>query len=117
MTPYYSALKQCFNTQISLFAYHVSRITSYNVCYTKLLREHQPILREQILAYKTVFDLFDDVTVRTLDVGGDKALPYVQLPKEENPFLGVRGVRLLQTHPKLIEQQLEAIFLARNNFV
>lgn len=77
-----------------------------------LFKEHKPELREQIYAYKAIFDLFDDVTVRTLDVGGDKALPYIDLPEEKNPFLGIRGVRLIQTHPELLAQQLEAIFIA-----
>jgi phosphoenolpyruvate-protein kinase (PTS system EI component) len=52
------------------------------------------------------------ITVRTLDVGGDKMLPYVQLPQENNPFLGIRGVRLFDTHPALLEEQLHAIFHA-----
>ena len=47
-----------------------------------------------------------------LDVGGDKALPYINLPKEENPFLGIRGIRLFKTHPEIMEEQLHAIFVA-----
>lgn len=80
-----------------------------------LFDEVQPTLKEQQAAYETIFSLFSDVTVRTLDVGGDKALPYVKLPKENNPFLGIRGVRLFKTHPDLIEEQLYAIFLAAKN--
>ncbi len=77
-----------------------------------LFKEHAPSFEEQRDAYRAIFDLFDDVTIRTLDVGGDKALPYIDLPKEDNPFLGIRGIRLLQTHPELIEAQLHAIFAA-----
>ncbi|MFT7824121.1 MAG: putative PEP-binding protein [Sulfurimonas sp.] len=80
---------------------------------TEFLFTHDnPSLEKQIDAYKTIFDLFDDVTVRTLDVGGDKALPYIDIPSESNPFLGVRGVRLFQTHPEIMGEQLQAIFAA-----
>lgn len=77
-----------------------------------LFKEVKPSLEQQQKAYKEIFELFDDITVRTLDVGGDKALPYIQIPAENNPFLGIRGVRLFQTHPELLEEQLHAIFLA-----
>ncbi|MDM5271500.1 HPr family phosphocarrier protein [Sulfurovum sp. zt1-1] len=80
-----------------------------------LFKEHKPIIRDQIRAYRAIFDLFEDVTVRTLDVGGDKALPYIDIPKEQNPFLGIRGIRLLKTDPKLLEEQLEAILIAADN--
>ncbi|UPT77381.1 HPr family phosphocarrier protein [Sulfurovum sp. XGS-02] len=77
-----------------------------------LFKDVKPSLETQQKAYKEIFELFDDITVRTLDVGGDKSLPYIEIPAEENPFLGVRGVRLFQTHPELLEEQLHAIFLA-----
>ncbi len=77
-----------------------------------LFKEEKPTLEVQTQAYEEIFALFGDITVRTLDVGGDKALPYMTLPKEENPFLGIRGVRLFQTHPEIMAEQLQAIFLA-----
>jgi len=77
-----------------------------------LFTEQRPSLEVQTKAYRDIFSFFDDVTVRTLDVGGDKALPYIKLPKEANPFLGIRGVRLFQTHPDILSEQLHAIFLA-----
>ena len=80
-----------------------------------LFTEQKPSLKLQTKAYKAIFELFSDVTVRTLDIGGDKALPYIDLPKEDNPFLGVRGVRLLQTHPEILAEQLQAIFIAAAN--
>jgi len=80
-----------------------------------LFTEQKPSLELQTKAYKAIFELFSDVTVRTLDIGGDKALPYISLPKEDNPFLGVRGIRLLQTHPELLAEQLQAIFIAAEN--
>jgi phosphotransferase system enzyme I (PtsI) len=49
------------------------------------------------------------ITIRVLDVGGDKELPFLPLPHEENPFLGRRGVRLLLAYPDLLDTQLNAI--------
>jgi len=49
------------------------------------------------------------VIVRTLDIGGDKPLPYLAQPAEANPFLGVRGLRLCLERPELLRQQLRAI--------
>jgi len=80
-----------------------------------LFKEEKPTLKVQTQAYEEIFTLFDEITVRTLDIGGDKALPYIKLPKEENPFLGIRGVRLFQTHPEIMAEQLQAIFLASKN--
>ncbi|MBA1420469.1 MAG: HPr family phosphocarrier protein [Epsilonproteobacteria bacterium] len=77
-----------------------------------LFKSVKPSLQAQTDAFKEIFDNFDDITVRTLDVGGDKALPYINIPLERNPFLGVRGVRLFRTHPEIMEEQLHAIFLA-----
>jgi len=77
-----------------------------------LFTEKAPTLKEQQAAYETIFALFDDITIRTLDIGGDKQLPYLTLPRESNPFLGIRGVRLFNTHPEIMEAQLHAIFAA-----
>jgi len=77
-----------------------------------LFTDEKPDFDTQVEAYRKIFALFDEITVRTLDVGGDKALPYIDLPQENNPFLGIRGVRLIRTHPELIEAQLHAIFKA-----
>ncbi|MDV7214098.1 phosphoenolpyruvate--protein phosphotransferase, partial [Azotobacter beijerinckii] len=49
------------------------------------------------------------LVVRTLDVGGDKPLPYWPMPAEENPFLGVRGIRLSLQRPDILETQLRAL--------
>ncbi|RLA70685.1 MAG: HPr family phosphocarrier protein [Epsilonproteobacteria bacterium] len=77
-----------------------------------LFKANKPSFETQQKAYREIFSFFDDITVRTLDVGGDKALPYIEIPVENNPFLGVRGVRLFTTHPELLEEQLHAIFMA-----
>jgi len=52
------------------------------------------------------------VIIRTLDVGGDKPLPYLQQPPEDNPFLGVRGLRLCLARPSLLREQFRAILRA-----
>jgi len=77
-----------------------------------IFTQTKPTLKEQIEIYQKIFELFDEVTVRTLDVGGDKSLPYIPIPKEQNPFLGIRGVRLFNIVPDIISTQLEAIYLA-----
>jgi len=56
------------------------------------------------------------IVVRTLDVGGDKDLPYVQLEHEDNPFLGVRGVRLYERIEPLVTAHLRAILRAGSDF-
>lgn len=55
------------------------------------------------------------LVVRTLDVGGDKPLPYWPIDKEENPFLGVRGIRLTLQRPDVMESQLRALLRAADN--
>ena len=77
-----------------------------------MFKESQPSLEQQIEQYRKIFQLFSYVTVRTLDVGGDKNLPYINIPDEQNPFLGIRGIRLLDTHKDIIETQIKAILLA-----
>jgi len=64
--------------------------------------------------YRRVLDGLDGrpLVVRTLDVGGDKPLPYWPIGKEENPFLGVRGIRLTLQRPKVMESQLRALLRA-----
>jgi len=77
-----------------------------------LFKEEKPSFEMQREAYSQIFELFDEITVRTLDVGGDKALPYIDLIQENNPFLGIRGIRLFNTHPEIMAEQLHAIFAA-----
>jgi phosphoenolpyruvate-protein phosphotransferase (PTS system enzyme I) len=79
-----------------------------------LERTSAPSLAEQREAYIRVFRAFGGrrVVVRTLDVGADKPLTYLPAREEPNPALGVRGLRLAQVHPELLEEQLEAIALA-----
>lgn len=77
-----------------------------------LTREEAPSEEEQTALLREIFETIGEgrpVTVRTLDVGGDKELPYIQLPDEPNPFLGVRALRLSLTRPDLFLTQLRAV--------
>lgn len=75
-------------------------------------RDSAPGEEEQYAAYAEVARAFGPerrVVIRTLDVGGDKPLSYLPLPHEDNPFLGIRGVRVSLEHPDLFRAQLRAI--------
>lgn len=67
--------------------------------------------------YRVVLDALAGrpLVVRTLDVGGDKPLPYLPIAEEENPFLGLRGIRLTLRRPELLKQQLTALLKASDN--
>ncbi|WP_343597225.1 phosphoenolpyruvate--protein phosphotransferase [Acinetobacter sp.] len=67
--------------------------------------------------YRVVLDALAGrpLVVRTLDVGGDKPLPYLPISPEENPFLGLRGIRLTLRKPELLRQQLAALLKAADN--
>ncbi|HEY9639067.1 MAG TPA: HPr family phosphocarrier protein, partial [Coleofasciculaceae cyanobacterium] len=79
-----------------------------------LNRAEPPSEEEQLAAYTQMTQALNGLPmiVRTLDIGGDKAVPYLDLPAEENPFLGVRGIRLCFQRPDLFRTQLRAIFRA-----
>jgi len=66
---------------------------------------------EQVGAYKRVADVLGDrpLVIRTLDAGGDKPIPYLPMPAEENPALGLRGIRTSLWRPDLLETQLRAL--------
>lgn len=76
-----------------------------------------PDVAAQEAEYRRVLDGLDGrpLVVRTLDVGGDKPLPYWPIAAEENPFLGVRGVRLTLQRPQVMEDQLRALLRAADN--
>ena len=80
-----------------------------------MFTQSKPTLQQQTKLYTQIFDMFDEITVRTLDVGGDKELPYIDIPKESNPFLGIRGIRLLEIVPDIIATQLLAIYKASSH--
>ena len=75
-------------------------------------RQGPPSEEEQVAAYREVFRAFGrarPVVVRLADIGGDKDVPYLRLPIEENPFLGVRGIRLCYRDPALYLTQIRAV--------
>jgi phosphoenolpyruvate-protein phosphotransferase len=79
-----------------------------------LERAAWPDEEEQYRAYRAIVDVFghQPVILRTLDIGGDKELPYLSLPQEANPFLGVRAIRLCLAKPELFRPQLRAALRA-----
>lgn len=79
-----------------------------------LERQSLPTEAEQYKSYKAIADAFGKlpVVLRTLDVGGDKEIPYIEMPAEDNPFLGVRAIRLCLDRPKLFKPQLKAALRA-----
>src|SRR5204863_3892024 len=79
-----------------------------------LERSLPPSEDEQTEAYRRAVEGFGGhpVTIRLLDIGGDKPIPYLPMPVEDNPFLGVRALRLAATRPELFVTQLRACYRA-----
>ncbi len=77
-------------------------------------RQTSPSEEEQYVAYRQVLETMGDrpVIIRTMDIGGDKQVPYLGLEKEENPFLGYRAVRYCLDHPEFFKTQLRALLRA-----
>ncbi|BAI75162.1 phosphotransferase system, enzyme I (plasmid) [Azospirillum sp. B510] len=80
-----------------------------------LERQSAPTEEEQYQQYQQIADALEGrpLVIRTLDVGGDKPLSYLPLPKEENPVLGLRGVRVGLREPELLRAQIRAILRVR----
>ncbi|MDR2796269.1 MAG: phosphoenolpyruvate--protein phosphotransferase [Spirochaetaceae bacterium] len=83
-----------------------------------LSRTAPPGEETQAAMLREILEFFPDdpVTIRTLDIGGDKPLPWLDQQKEENPFLGMRGVRLCRKERQLFAGQLRAILRAGTGF-
>ena len=77
-------------------------------------RKAMPSEEESIQAYRKIFAHFEGqpIVVRTLDIGGDKEIPYLDFPKELNPFLGWRGVRMLHGREDILRTQVRALLQA-----
>lgn len=77
-------------------------------------RDSLPTEEEQYQAYKQVAEAMhgESVIIRTMDIGGDKDLPYLDLPKEMNPFLGWRAIRISLDRPEILRDQFRAILRA-----
>lgn len=86
----------------------------YRTEFPYMARSNFPDREDQYQLYKKVVEDFDGlpVTIRTLDIGGDKALPYFTPPKEDNPFMGWRSVRVSLDHRDIFQTQIEAILMA-----
>ncbi|MCI7717714.1 MAG: phosphoenolpyruvate-protein phosphotransferase PtsI [[Pasteurella] aerogenes] len=77
-------------------------------------RDQLPTEEEQFIAYKEVVEAMNGrlVVLRTMDIGGDKELPYLNLPKEMNPFLGWRAIRIALDRREILVAQLRAVLRA-----
>jgi phosphotransferase system enzyme I (PtsI) len=80
-----------------------------------LSSSHEPSIKEQAKSYSEILKAAPEgpIVVRTIDAGSDKPVPFLNMPAEENPSLGVRGYRLLANHREFCEGQLRALELAR----
>lgn len=79
-----------------------------------LSASQEPTVEEQAAVYSEVFDAFPEskVVIRTLDAGSDKPISYATLEEEDNPALGVRGLRIARDNEELLARQLDAIAAA-----
>ncbi len=86
----------------------------YRTEFPYMARSSFPNREDQYQLYKQVVEDFagQPVTIRTLDIGGDKALPYFTPPKEDNPFMGWRSVRVSLDNREIFQTQIEAILMA-----
>lgn len=78
-------------------------------------RAQAPDQEQQCAEYTKIFSAIGPsypIVVRTLDIGGDKPVSYLPLPPEQNPFLGLRGLRLSLRHPRLLHDQLSALLIS-----
>ena len=108
------------NSREDLLQIHANGAEGIGLLRTENLFQHwtsPPTVAEQLTAYQDVHTYTNShsLTVRLLDIGGDKPVPYLQPPAEANPFLGVRGIRLLLRHPQLLVDQAQALVELAHN--
>ena len=98
----------------SAIAYGAQGVGLYRTEFLYMDRQDMPTEEEQFIAYRKVLTAFgkQPVIIRTLDIGGDKELPYLPMDKELNPFLGNRAIRLCLANPQLFKIQLRALLRA-----
>ncbi len=98
----------------SVLKHDAEGIGLYRTEFLYMDRDTLPTEDEQFEAYKKVAEKMEGkpVIIRTLDVGGDKDLPYLNLPNEENPFLGYRAIRICLDQTDIFKTQLRAIVRA-----
>ncbi|MDN6626738.1 MAG: phosphoenolpyruvate--protein phosphotransferase [Pisciglobus halotolerans] len=95
----------------TVYANGAEAIGLYRTEFLYMESEEFPTEDEQFEAYKAVLEGMGDkpVVVRTMDIGGDKKLPYLPLPEEMNPFLGYRAIRICLAEPDMFRTQLRAL--------
>jgi phosphotransferase system enzyme I (PtsP) len=86
----------------------------YRTEFPYMARNSFPATNEQYRLYRKILESFpkQPVTIRTLDIGGDKGLPYFSYPKEDNPFMGWRSIRVSLDRQDIFRDQLAAILMA-----
>jgi phosphotransferase system enzyme I (PtsI) len=91
-----------------------SGVGLYRTEYLFLTHRDVPDEQEQLRAYRTIIAAAPNhsVTIRTLDLGGDKSIPYLGVRREANPFMGYRSIRLSFEHPEFFSTQIRAILRA-----
>lgn len=94
--------------------YGASGIGLYRSEFLFMIRDRVPSEEEQFRVFSRIIKETPngDVAIRVLDIGGDKPLPYLNFANEDNPALGVRGIRLLLSRPDILKTQLKAILRA-----
>ena len=99
---------------LAAMAMGASGVGLYRTEYLYLTHEDVPDEEEQLKAYREIIDVSPDhqVTIRTLDIGGDKTIPYLGRQQEANPFMGWRSIRLSFEHPEFFETQVRAVLRA-----
>lgn len=109
-------VKLCANIGKSADAVTAAKLNAdgvglYRTEFVFLVQDHFPSEEEQYRMYRTTADRLKprEVVIRVLDIGSDKLLSYFPLPREANPSLGRRGIRLLLAHPEVLRPQLRAI--------
>jgi len=92
----------------------IDGIGLYRTEFPFMIRSSFPSEEEQFILYKRLIEDAQGkiVTFRTLDIGGDKILPYYEFGHEENPFLGMRSIRFSLTHKEIFKNQIKAILRA-----
>lgn len=97
-----------------LKTYGAKGVGLYRSEFLFMIRDYPPSEEDQYRVYSRVFKEVGSelVNIRALDIGGDKPLPYIKMPSEDNPALGNRGTRFLLTRPDILKPHLKAVLRA-----
>lgn len=98
---------------ITAAKHHVDGVGLFRSEFLYMENTHFPTEEEQYLVYReAAMECKGELIIRTLDIGGDKGLPYYQFDEEENPFLGYRAIRICLDQPDVFKAQLRALLRA-----